>query len=290
MGRHPKIEMPVYLELIQTVAAGADLLDDEARREVQQFVSLSQHPDGAFTDRAGAPDWYYSLFGFWLASALGLKEGLARLRLLVDGLVPANIPVPINRLAFLLIRQGLLPRKLKGCNAWLLLRKSHSRLSLSYRLFFFLLLMDASSQNGFWLNGLVRLGLRLYRPPIQAPASVLAALTVARQKLGLPVMSLQQQMVALFDGHSGFCAFAGVTQADLLSTGVCLFALQKSGFDLRLLAPACLDWVQGLFSQGAFLSGNGDSARDLEYTFYGLLALGCLVPVVQPPDLEPPLL
>ena len=59
---------------------------------------------------------------------------------------------------------------------------------------------------------------------------------------------------------------------------------------LRLLAPACLDWVQGLFSQGAFLSGNGDSSRDLEYTFYGLLALGSLVPVVQPPDLQPPVL
>ena len=30
------------------------------------------------------------------------------------------------------------------------------------------------------------------------------------------------------------------------------------------------------FSNGAFLSGDGDTTTDAEYTFYGLLALGVL--------------
>ncbi|MFA5330143.1 MAG: hypothetical protein WC384_20280 [Prolixibacteraceae bacterium] len=31
------------------------------------------------------------------------------------------------------------------------------------------------------------------------------------------------------------------------------------------------------YANGAFLSGDGDLTEDLEYTFYGLLALGVLV-------------
>ena len=74
----------------------------------------------------------------------------------------------------------------------------------------------------------------------------------------------------------GFKAFAHLRQADLLSTAVALFALQFSGADLRLLRPACLDFIHSNYSDGAFLSGDGDPTADVEYTFYGLLALGVL--------------
>ena len=62
----------------------------------------------------------------------------------------------------------------------------------------------------------------------------------------------------------------------MLSTAVALFALNYAESDLRLLKPACLDFIQQNFADGAFLSGDGDQTADLEYTFYGLLALGVL--------------
>ena len=75
----------------------------------------------------------------------------------------------------------------------------------------------------------------------------------------------------------GFRAFESIETADMLSTGVSLFVLKEIGFDLRMLAPANLDFIQQNYNSGAFLSGDGDLTKDLEYTFYGLLALGSLV-------------
>jgi hypothetical protein len=63
----------------------------------------------------------------------------------------------------------------------------------------------------------------------------------------------------------------------MLSTGVALFVLKETGYDLRMIKPGCLDFIQENYSAGAFLSGDGDVTKDLEYTFYGLLALGSLL-------------
>jgi len=63
----------------------------------------------------------------------------------------------------------------------------------------------------------------------------------------------------------------------LLSTAVASFALKTANSDLRLVRPACLKLIEQNYSNGAFLAGNGDKMRDLEYTFYGLLALGVLI-------------
>jgi hypothetical protein len=74
----------------------------------------------------------------------------------------------------------------------------------------------------------------------------------------------------------GFKAFVQLNNADMLSTAVALFALNFAGSDLRLLKPASLNFIEQNYTDGAFLSGDGDQTRDLEYTFYGLLALGVL--------------
>ena len=62
-----------------------------------------------------------------------------------------------------------------------------------------------------------------------------------------------------------------------LSTAVALFVLRETAYDMRMITPVCLDFVQQNYDDGAFLSGDGDATRDLEYTFYGLLALGTLI-------------
>jgi hypothetical protein len=91
-------------------------------------------------------------------------------------------------------------------------------------------------------------------------------------------VSKDQELLKSFACESGgFKAFAHLENADMLSTAVALFALNYAGCDLRLLKPICLDFIEQNFSYGAFLSGDGDPTADVEYTFYGLLALGVLV-------------
>jgi hypothetical protein len=138
------------------------------------------------------------------------------------------------------------------------------------------LVFDAryGKKQGLYL--LVRLFLFYYKPLGNHPCSMVAAMTVAKHEVGLDTLNLEKKLLAYFDEKSAFKAFEQVQTGDMLSTAVALFALQKTEFDLRLIAPKCLSFIQQNYEDGAFLSGDGDQTRDLEYTFYGLLALGCL--------------
>ena len=78
-------------------------------------------------------------------------------------------------------------------------------------------------------------------------------------------------------GAGGFFAAPIAPMPDLLSTAVALHALAGMGFDLAPIKEDCLDYVDSLWvNKGAFYGNWGDDHLDLEYTFYGLLALGHL--------------
>jgi hypothetical protein len=64
---------------------------------------------------------------------------------------------------------------------------------------------------------------------------------------------------------------------DLLSTAVVLHALDGLQVDFTPLKEACLDFVDSLWvNEGGFHGHWADDELDLEYTYYGLLALGHL--------------
>tara|TARA_R110002050_G_scaffold40093_3_gene98145 strand:- start:8874 stop:9704 length:831 start_codon:yes stop_codon:yes gene_type:complete len=265
---------PIYRQFIHHLQAGLHLLDEASRQEIMRFVVGRQHRSGGFMDRGEQPDLYYSLFGFWLASALNLGAELNRLNDFVrDRKAETN---PVDRFAGMLIQQAFSQKK-EGPFTFFreLFRRDHP-INFSYQLFLFLLVFDARYGKKRWLYFFVRMLLRWYKPPVGSPASLVAALTVARDEVGLKTEKMQQQLVGYFNEGIGFRSFEQVETGDMLSMGVSLFALQKTGFDLRLIAPTCFKFIEQNFDQGAFLSGDGDATRDLEYTFYGLLALGCL--------------
>ena len=93
---------------------------------------------------------------------------------------------------------------------------------------------------------------------------------------GKNVEKEQKQVFSRFEKDKGFKVFRETENADLLSTAVALFALKETDADLRMVAPDALNLVQQNYESGAFLSGDGDKIKDLEYTFYGLLILGTL--------------
>ncbi|WP_423126369.1 hypothetical protein [Gaoshiqia sp. Z1-71] len=270
-----KRDRPLYLQFIRTIRDGLSLLDPDIQNEIRQFTDRQQHPSGAFTDRAGNPDCYYSLFGFWLASALNMKSNLERLLAFASVKDIDLEKRPVDRFALMLIRHSLSPGKNNSSKLPGMLFKKEYRVNFSYQLFLSLLVFDARYGRKEWLYFLVRLVLRVYQPEGNVPCSLLAALTVARHEAGLKTEKQHRQLRAFMDGDQGFKSFMHMESGDLLSTGVALYALQ-TGYDLRLIAPDCFSFVQRQYAGGAFLSGDGDQTRDLEYTFYGLLALGSL--------------
>ncbi len=266
---------PVYADIVQIVRKGFNLLGPEVQEEIKLFVNSRQDATGAFVDRGGQGDLYYSLFGYWLSSALQLSENLEKLRNFIADNERTKPQQLVNKYCVSLLKKALniktKPPKLKS-----LFFGRDFKTNFSYRLFLFLLAFDAWFGRKWWLMLIGKIGLWFYRPPAGAPSSLWAAITVATFELGGNVSRKQQHLLSYFDNSTGFKAFQQTVSADTLSTGVALYALQKTGFDSRIIAPACLDFIQRNYERGAFLSGDGDPTRDLEYTFYGLLALGSL--------------
>lgn len=253
------------------------MLDEKSQQEVKTFISSQQHQNGAFTDRAGNPDLYYSLFGAWMSTALKMEVEQKQLA----GYIEKNQSEErktVERFSHLLISVSLeinvkktsIPLQLKMAFG------NNRQINVAYKAFLFLLSFDTLHGRKTLWYFLFRIGLTFYTPPGDLPCSFLSALLIARFLTGMKIEQKQNQLFSYFEKGKGFKAFRESENADLLSTAVALFALKKAGADLRMVAPDALNLVQQNFETGAFLSGDGDETKDLEYTFYGLLILGTI--------------
>lgn len=123
--------------------------------------------------------------------------------------------------------------------------------------------------DGGWSNdALIRIG--------SVPASA-AAVTVSRN-LGHPVPTQAAAwLLSCWDAQGGFRAFPGAPMPDLLSTAVALHALDGLQANIGGIKESCLDYLDTLWSnEGGFHGNWADDVLDVEYTYYGLLALGHL--------------
>ncbi len=269
---------PVYQQFTGFVKKGFAALNEEHQEEVKRFIKSCKQGNGMFTDRAGTPDYYYSLFGTWLSLGVGLiatKEDSTQFTRQYDG----KFKNPIDEFASLLIKASLPGDNFDKPSYFYLLKRlflNKSHVSFFYRLFLFVLIDDAIYRKK-WLYTAARWILIFTSPPAGAPCSIQAAYIVGRHETGLDTKKEQKILLDFFVAGKGFKAFMDIGEVDLLSTAVALFALKTTGADLRKIAPDCLELIQQNYDGGAFLAGNGDQVRDLEYTFYGLLALGILV-------------
>ncbi len=301
------IKVPFYILLVDHLKNGLNLLDKQGRDEVSQFLISQQNPDGGFQDRGGRSDLYYSLFGGLMlrtgkseirspksegaqfetrnpqpittlpelveVATLNLKQYIAQ---------QSNSDVPgfIEKCCLVLLQKELKTGRNSQIKAFISLGKSfwkdrHS-INLSYRSFVLFLTLDAVLP----FRKILRIGAKrmLSRTTIDqhSPCSEVAARVFLQKMMNLDGSKDQELLKSFACETGGFKAFAHLNNADMLSTAVALFALNYSNCDLRLLKPACLDFIQQNFVEGAFLSGDGDPSADVEYTFYGLLALGVL--------------
>lgn len=288
-----------YQQMIVFLRNAIDLLDEQGREEILQFILSQQNPDGGFQDRGGRSDLYYSLFGGLMMRAAEKESGDRRPETedrttfpeLVEGAIlklkkfiasQSNSAVPgfIEKCCLVLLQKELKTKRSSRIKSIFSLGKSFWKerysINLSYRSFVLFLTLDAVLP----FPGILKLAAKRFSAQTtidqHSPCSEVAA-KVFLQKLMNQKGSKNQELLKSFACQTGgFKAFAHLENADMLSTAVALFALKYADCDLRLLKPACLEFIGQNFSEGAFLSGDGDPTTDVEYTFYGLLALGVL--------------
>jgi len=269
---------PLYKQFISEIEKGFSLLDETSKTELKNFVKGRQLASGAFTDRAGQPDLYYSLFGAWMAEALHLKPQKEKLNRFIQDINPEKRK-KIDRFAMLLIQIIFQEKEVKKPSVFSFSKfVLEEKLSINpaYQAFLFLLTFDALYGKNKSLYFILKTLLTFYRVPESVPSGFVAALLVTKYLAGMNVEKQKTELLSYFEEGKGFKVFKETGNADLLSTAVALFALKKAGGDLRLVAPDAFQLVQQNYAEGAFLSGDGDLTRDLEYTFYGLLTLGTL--------------
>ena len=292
----------LYQQMIALLRNALNMLDEQGRAEVLHFLVSQQNPDGGFHDRGGRSDLYYSLFGGLMLKAMeaearrpkfeatlpereavegSIKYGaILKLRQFISRQSKAEVPGFIEKCCLVLLQKELKTERNSRIKALISLGKSfwkerHS-INLSYRSFVLFLTLDAVLP----FRKILKIGAKnmLARTTIDqhSPCSEVAARVFLQKMLNQNGSADQELLKSFACETGGFKAFAHLNNADMLSTAVALFALNYADCDLRLLKSVCLDFIGQNFSDGAFLSGDGDPTTDVEYTFYGLLALGVL--------------
>ncbi len=116
--------------------------------------------------------------------------------------------------------------------------------------------------------------------PVLAANLILASLAVGkkigRNRTQERITQIKQALIGRYHESGGFRAALSSPLPDLLSTSVALYALNFANVNVSLYKPSCFEFVNMLYKQGGFVATVLDKEPDIEYSFYGLLALGAL--------------
>jgi prenyltransferase beta subunit len=253
-----------------------ELLDKELLAEIKNYIMQKQTKQGGFSDKAGKCDIYYSLFGYYVSEALDLPETRQPLKAFVN----ESVKQPLNGVN--LYCASILYAKLFEMDAnYRSLRKqvvrNLSEVTNQHSEYTSFLGILALYYLGDYLS--VKKILNQYKSfqwSNSLPCPVTAATTILLNIKGKNENSAPKRLMSFYRGKGDFAALKNAPASDLLSTATALYALRFIDSDLRLIKPDCLIYVDSLYDNGGFRSMILDPETDVEYTFYGLLALGAL--------------
>jgi prenyltransferase beta subunit len=285
--------------MLQIARLSPKLLGD-SRDLVESFVRSQINPDGAFRNRAGESDIYYTVFGLDCLVALQaeppLHEAGRYLRTLGDGdgldfvhlaclarcwaAVTRNFStVPVQAIlgrieAFRTADGGYnqSPDALHGSayGAYLALG-AYQDLGVSAPDPDQLLasLHGLRAKDGGFAN--------IPGAPTGVTTATAAAVTLMRQLQADAEPALTAWLQARCLPAGGFFAVPDAPIPDLLSTAAALHALAGLHAPLNGLREPCLDFIDSLWTnRGGFYGHWSDDTIDTEYTYYALLSLGHL--------------
>jgi len=263
--------------LESVLADSVKMLGPDTLEEMRAFVRGQQTASGGFADRGGKCDLYYSLFGLFVSEALGMHEVVPSLKKYVQEVAMKGklegihwhcaVILYVKLFGVGAVPPTLRPRpKAMGDQEW-------SRQS-SY--FLFINLLTFYYTEDYWRLYQTQRALRKIKPEAEMPCPVTAANLVLQHSFEIPTNLLVDKLISFYRKDGSFSAVKQAPVGDLLSTGVALYSLNFIRHDLRILKPDCLEFVDSLYSEGGFCATLLDQGADVEYTFYGLLALGAL--------------
>jgi hypothetical protein len=253
------------------VARLAPKLLGESAENVHAFVR-SQLTDRAFANRDGQPDLYYTVFGLDCLHALRAELPVERVTPYLESFGDGSTldVVHLACLARAWAAVGAVPSSVHDA---VVTRLSGVRQSV-YESF---LAVGALQDVRAPIDDAQGLASFLEREPPSMTPNVAAAVALWRQ-IGRPVpLAATEWLMARVSPGGGFVAGPQTPVPDLLSTAVALHALAGAEVPLDPVREPCLDFLDSLWtSRGSFYGHWGEADIDVEYTFYGLLALGHL--------------
>lgn len=294
--------MSLRLEMLQVARLAPAVLGEEASGLIENFVRSQENPDGGFRDRDGESDLYYTSFAIDALTALQAELPIASLESFLkakasdlDALdfvhrcclarLLSSLPEPAIPVDPVLASIEAYRSEEGGYN-----QIEDAETGSAYACFLaygayadhgrqlpstegvIACLDTLANDDGAWAND------TLFPVP-NVPATA-AAITVNRN-LRQPIPDQTADWLLgsfqLTGNGGGFLPFPGAPMPDLLSTAVALHALDGLQAPLEKLKEPLLDYIDTLWTaEGGFHGSWEDDDLDIEYTYYGLLALGHL--------------
>lgn len=253
------------------------IIDSHTMEEIKAFTRAAQTHSGGFADRAGKADVYYTLFGLLTGISLDMPDTCAAVKSFIGRELdqPALTGVHMHCIAIAGARLTIGKVHEEPLRSSVRRQIRHElKQERTYNAFLSLLTC-------FYIRdypGLYAIRKQLNRISLNGnlPCSVLSAMVVLQHSFCRPVNHLTEKILGHYDGQGGFRATLTTPVSDLLSTAVALYALRFAGTDLRRIRAECMRFVDALYMDGGFSATLLDHVPDIEYAFYGLLALGAL--------------
>lgn len=283
------MQRSVTIKLLQTLQRGCSSLGEEARELIVGFLLSQRTERGAYVNKQGEEDLYYTAFGWLLESALGLRQDAEAMERYLAEVDLESLDLVHYAAA---VRCRLLQRGAKGRLSllWQALQRTPTRELESFRSVpnndreapytqFIWMSLCEDTRNDYQVAAL-----DAYRTSDGGYANVkggkematnatAAALMVVGQSEGYDAARVSPLLQAQ-DPSGGFRATSVAPIPDLLSTATALFVLNCYGVRPRYEAADFVEahWLES----GGFAATLLDEKSDVEYLFYGLLALGTL--------------
>ena len=270
-------------------------LGNEAQKRIVLFVKSKIVENKSFMDKNGKDDLYYTSFGLMLAYVFKLNihtkhtgQWLDKQDDKLSDLVDYSAYIRCRMICKMLQSGKLIFALSRMFNKKQTLpdftNYPHNDKYSPYSRFLMLSLMEDMG-NETWNVQEVLKSLSSYRVETGGFSNIresrqastnatVAALAVKGQLSGYRVDDDIDYLRSLQDDSGGFYANSSAPVPDLLSTATALFMLQSYGVAPRINPDSFIDahWQPS----GGFCATLMDEDCDVEYTFYGLLALGAL--------------
>lgn len=283
----------ITIKLLKTIQRGYEALSQDAKLMMSDFILTQRCKDGGFINKQGEQDLYYTTFGSLLQYVFGINYNTGELKRYLDSIDADNLDL-IHYAAYMRCRllASVIDSKFPGVLTSLISQKNirseesfevwpNNDKNAPYGRFIWLSLLEDTnnSKQHTWLSEEYAIkGGGYSNVKGQDSASVnatAAALMVKGQNEGYDKTA--QDVLYLLNSQlpsGGFKASPQTHMPDLLSTATALFTLLCYDVQPRYSAQEFVEahWLDN----GGFGATILDSNSDVEYLFYGLLALGTL--------------